>query len=60
MRSPGCVIDTTYPVVDSGRPTEVNVTMPGRVFSTVVSGRWHMRDPNVPASTGYGCVGARN
>ena len=28
MRSTGCVIDTTYPLVASGRPTEVNVTMP--------------------------------
>ena len=31
----------------------------GGMFSTVVSGRWHMRDPN-DASAGYGCVGVKN
>ena len=31
----------------------------GGVFSTVVSGRWHMRDPN-DASAGYGSVGVKN
>ena len=31
----------------------------GEVFSTVVSGRWHMRDPN-DASAGYDCVGVKN
>jgi Tn3 transposase DDE domain len=33
----------------------------GGMFSTVVSGRWHMRDPNdASAGYGYGCVGVRN
>jgi hypothetical protein len=29
MRSTGCVIGTTFPLEASGRPTKVNVTMPG-------------------------------
>jgi AraC-like DNA-binding protein len=32
MRSAGCVIDTTYPLVASRGPTEVNVTMPTRTL----------------------------
>jgi hypothetical protein len=28
MRSTSCMIDTTYSLIPSGRPTQVNVTMP--------------------------------
>jgi NAD(P)H-dependent FMN reductase len=37
MRSTGCVIGTTFPLKASGRPTEVNVTMPTKAWAAKIA-----------------------
>jgi hypothetical protein len=62
MRPADCVTDTEYSLVASGRPTEVNVTMPTksleRVVAATLSGREQCRRPraasDTPASMGEG------